>query len=883
MKLSPDDRLHLSSARSFHKAKVLSIPRLARLMEPYWIAETAQAGFATATTRLENGDPAGAIDALRQDRQKIDVELFLAECVMARRVNRPSQADEALRYAAGALEELHRIAVEAQRAGRPGVAISFLMRAGTMIGFVPSARLRGLPAILCDLATAFADVGRIPVAEALFDLAIPLCPSDDDGRYQLGRICSNHGYLKFNTGRFDEASVLFSKNLELLKTLPDCPAGELIGSLVNAGWSEHHSGRSARARALLSRALKTRGAGEAPAAANVARARLLLGEIEEDAGNLGRARRLWLQVGNTEVDGKGVAIRARALLRLAATEMTAMRIPRAAQLIMDANRLLESDPNHDLELDIDARLQFADVLRIDKHYDDAQELAREGLALGEQRVREDWIHNAESLRVLARIAWDREQFEQCCSLRGRALAILKAAFSRDHPKRLIADAELAEAHAMCGRRNQALQLLRGSINAETRLLQRLINSTSSPWELGRLRTAFGQLQVFISLILQGKRTARDIRVLRDMLLRQRGLAAALRRRDGEQVDLARVVDDDTAVLALSETYLDQARTKRILVRSAGTRISLHELGDAEELEQAMENYFGSSAYASRAVSRLTKPLTSKAGGAQTLVWLPDARLARFPIGSLPGYDGHPIFEHLACVQARDAFVLAPRPMSSSGNRALVVGISEFPADLGLSALRGVGEEVARVRDRLQGIEVCVLHNGEATRERLLHELARRPSILHIATHGVAPMAGKNAKRRGAMGTALQLAGGSKMAILSADEIAAIDLACVDVALVAACDSGLAEADASEGVLGLQASLHAAGVQTVITTLWLLSDLSTTSLIDTFYEGLFAGMTVEDALAKAQVRTKSRWRNLRHWGSWIVSGPPGVTLFPKPVV
>lgn len=882
MKLSPDDRLHLFAARSFPRAKVLSIPHLARRMDSYWVAESAQASFAKAIARLENRDPAGAIDTLGEVRQKIDVELFLAECVIARRAGRSDEAVAALRNAGLALQELHRIAVEAQSAGRPGVTISFLMRAGAMIGFVPSERSRGLPAIFCDLATAFADLGRIAVAEALFDLAIPHCPVDDDGRYQLSRVYSNLGYLKFNTGCFDEASALFGKSLALVRTLPNCPAGDLIGSLVNAGWSEHHSGRSANARQLLSRALTVRGGRKAPAAVNFARALLLLGEIEEDAGNVARARRLWSRVANTGVDGAGVAIRARALLRLAATDMNAKRIPRAARLIMDANRLLESDPNHDLELDIDTRLQFADVLRIDKQYDDALNLAREGLALGEERVRRDWIHNVESLRVLARIAWDREQYEQCFTLRERTLAIIKATLPRDHPKRLIADAELAEAHAMCGRRSQALRLLRGSINAETRLLQRLINSTSSPWELGRLRTAFGQLQVFISLILEGRRAARDLRVLRDVLLRQRGLAAALRKRGGGQVDLARFTEDESVLLALSETYLHEGTTKRILVRSVGNRVSIHVLGHAAELERALDDYLGSGAFDSRVVSRLTEPLTNKTGKAHTLVWLPDARLARFPIGCLRGYDGRPIFEHFACVQARDAFVLAQRPTPST-NRALVVGISEFPGKTGLPALQGVDEELVRVRDRVRGLEVCVLHNGEATRDRVLQELARSPSIFHIATHGVAPIARKNAKPRGAMGTALQLYGGSEAARLTADEIASIDLAGVKVALVAACDSGLAEADASEGVLGLQASFHAAGVQTVVTTLWPLSDLSTTFLLDALYEGLLAGMTVEDALARAQARTKSRWKNLRHWGSWVVSGTPGVTLFPKPVV
>lgn len=62
MKLSSYDRLHLSYARSFHKTKILSIGRLARLVEPYWVAESAQVSFAEAVAKFENGDPRETID-----------------------------------------------------------------------------------------------------------------------------------------------------------------------------------------------------------------------------------------------------------------------------------------------------------------------------------------------------------------------------------------------------------------------------------------------------------------------------------------------------------------------------------------------------------------------------------------------------------------------------------------------------------------------------------------------------------------------------------------------------------------------------------------------------------------------------------------------------
>jgi CHAT domain-containing protein len=67
------------------------------------------------------------------------------------------------------------------------------------------------------------------------------------------------------------------------------------------------------------------------------------------------------------------------------------------------------------------------------------------------------------------------------------------------------------------------------------------------------------------------------------------------------------------------------------------------------------------------------------------------------------------------------------------------------------------------------------------------------------------------------------ASGAEDGILTAEEIATLDLGGTVWAVLSACDSGIGEVAVHEGVLGLRRAFLAAGVRTVITSLMAVAD------------------------------------------------------------
>jgi CHAT domain-containing protein len=80
---------------------------------------------------------------------------------------------------------------------------------------------------------------------------------------------------------------------------------------------------------------------------------------------------------------------------------------------------------------------------------------------------------------------------------------------------------------------------------------------------------------------------------------------------------------------------------------------------------------------------------------------------------------------------------------------------------------------------------------------------------------------------------LVLAGANRdpgKAVLTAEEVAGLDLRGAELVVLSACDTGLGMEAAGEGVFGLQRSFHEAGARALAVSLWSVSDAATSAAV-----------------------------------------------------
>ncbi len=107
------------------------------------------------------------------------------------------------------------------------------------------------------------------------------------------------------------------------------------------------------------------------------------------------------------------------------------------------------------------------------------------------------------------------------------------------------------------------------------------------------------------------------------------------------------------------------------------------------------------------------------------------------------------------------------------------------------------------------------------------------------------LAGANTALKG-----LPLPEGVEDGVLTAKEIAGMDLRRLDLVALSACQTGLGEIT-GDGVFGLQRGFKKAGANTLLMSLWKVDDTATQLLMTQFYKNLLAGMGKYEALAAAQ--------------------------------
>ena len=130
---------------------------------------------------------------------------------------------------------------------------------------------------------------------------------------------------------------------------------------------------------------------------------------------------------------------------------------------------------------------------------------------------------------------------------------------------------------------------------------------------------------------------------------------------------------------------------------------------------------------------------------------------------------------------------------------------------------------------------ALLTGSEATRAHFLEE-APHKRVLHVATHAFLldrSCGGGNPL----LHSGLVFAGANQSkgaSILTAQQIASLDLSGVDWAVLSACNTGNGELRDGEGVLGLERAFHVAGARSIVMTLWPVDDRVTGRFMHELY-------------------------------------------------
>ena len=296
--------------------------------------------------------------------------------------------------------------------------------------------------------------------------------------------------------------------------------------------------------------------------------------------------------------------------------------------------------------------------------------------------------------------------------------------------------------------------------------------------------------------------------------------------------------------------------------------------------------------------------------------VPDGALYRVNWSALPdgenflierGYEFH-LLDH-------ERELLTQAPADAFGHGLLIAAAPDFDAGAGTGAARlrggcddelrfaplpGSAREAALIEKQAPHESARVLTGPGAT-EEALRALAPQADNLHFATHGFARTGGcaspgargfdlapatapLSASAQADLG-ALALAGANRGGadpdhdgLLTAEEVAALDLSHVHWVVLSSCDSGLGQWIDGEGIFGLRRGFRIAGARTVIMSLWPVADAATGDWMNRLYAARFGQKL--DTAAALQAATLAALNARRaagesthpyYWASFVAAG------------
>jgi CHAT domain-containing protein/TolA-binding protein len=369
-----------------------------------------------------------------------------------------------------------------------------------------------------------------------------------------------------------------------------------------------------------------------------------------------------------------------------------------------------------------------------------------------------------------------------------------------------------------------------------------------------------------------------------------------------------------------------------VIRSKGD-VQWKDLGDANSLDKLIDDCRQALRDPARAdvkrlaralYDRLFQPLQPLLGEASHLLISPDGNLSLLPIEMLLDGQQRFLVERYSITyltagrdlirmqvprESKSGPVLMADPAFGEPGGTLVAKAEGSRTQLGrnlrrsitsaddlssvyFAPLAGTAEEARAIHTLFP--DATVLTSTRASKTAL--KRLQAPSLLHIATHGfflnnpedesrnfaasgtraihATPTIDNPLLRSGLAFSGANLAKtGKDDGLLTALEAAGLNLWGTKLVTLSACDTGVGEIRTGEGVYGLRRAFFLAGTESLVMSLWPVSDTVTREIMTSYYSGLRRGLGRGEALRQAELAMLKRpsRRHPFYWASFIESG------------
>ncbi|MBF0110801.1 MAG: tetratricopeptide repeat protein [Magnetococcales bacterium] len=331
-----------------------------------------------------------------------------------------------------------------------------------------------------------------------------------------------------------------------------------------------------------------------------------------------------------------------------------------------------------------------------------------------------------------------------------------------------------------------------------------------------------------------------------------------------------------------------------------------------------------------------KPIAEALGPREEIYLVPDGMLNILPFNALVDADNRYLIEKIKLRILSSSRDLLPSNIPAAKGEMMVIAgpdydskkvadavqlaeVSKKRAGAVLQGVRGAGGGmrglhfdplpgaekegkliIDQAREKGQNNQIFTQNDAQ---EKMVQSLKTPPRMIHVATHGFFLKPDDSLKKRllklqrGAdlhlpppgdnplLRAGLAFAGINSNApflgeldtvndgVLTALEVLGLNLEGTQLAVLSACETGLGEIHEGEGVYGLRRAFVEAGVQSIVASLWEVSDAGTQNLMTRFYGKLMTGQSVATAMRESQLELlrSSEWSNPYIWSAFMLIG------------